>query len=187
MWKRPLNEVETKAIRLPSGEKRGSRLTAPPGRELPGMFCLQIQGPEFNRVLGIGRVHHPASVGRAIGLVVIARPGGQLLRDRGVELLLPQRSRHRVHHAAGIRSPRHRAGPGRELRQIHFAEVIRMRHVDLLEHGLALGLQMRGCDSQQEQQTNPVSLGQGLLRVSVIAHYRGTTGKIMREARRRSV
>ena len=30
IWKCPLNEVETNAIRLPSGEKRGSTLTAPP-------------------------------------------------------------------------------------------------------------------------------------------------------------
>ncbi len=46
-----------------------------------------------------------------------------------------------------------------------------MRHIDLLEHGLALGSNWKGRggqkrDGQQKQQVNPVSLGQGLLRVS---------------------
>ena len=43
------------------------------GRELLRAFRFQVQGPEFDRIVGIGRIHHPASVGRAIGLVVIAR------------------------------------------------------------------------------------------------------------------
>ena len=62
-------------------------------------------------------------------------------------------------------------GPGRKLRQIHFAEVVGMRLVDLLEHRFALGPNWKGRGSQkrgsyQEQQVNPVSLGQGSLQVS---------------------
>ena len=94
---------------LAVGRETGLDVDGAASRELARCFCLQIQGPEFDCIPGVRGVNHPASVGRAIGLVVIAGAAGQLLGRRRVELLLPQRSCHGVHHAAGIRGPRHRA------------------------------------------------------------------------------
>src|SRR5581483_7478039 len=58
--------------------------------------------------------------------------------DRRVQLLLPQLAAHGVDDGLRVAGPSHRAWPRRELRQIHFAVVIRMRLVDLLENRFTL-------------------------------------------------
>src|SRR5437870_7803758 len=47
--------------------------------ELPDLAALQIERPEFQGVLVIGGVDDPAPVGGAVGLIVVARTGRQLL------------------------------------------------------------------------------------------------------------
>src|ERR1700730_11417938 len=58
--------------------------------ELLRALGLQVERPEFNRIFRIGGVNNPASVGRAIGLIVVAGAGRQLLGDCCVDVLPPK-------------------------------------------------------------------------------------------------
>ena len=40
--------------------------------ELMGFFFLEVERPEFQRVVGVGSVDDPAAVGRTVGLVIVA-------------------------------------------------------------------------------------------------------------------
>src|SRR5437667_2208317 len=100
------------------------------------------------------RVNDPATIPRAIGLVIVTRPIRELLRDIRFDRLSPQRARHRVHNRTRIRQPRHRARPSGQLWQIHLSEVIRMRKINLLENRVALGKKSPH-PAQERDQSNP--------------------------------
>src|SRR5213078_3769318 len=66
-------------------------------RELPRFSRLKIQCPQLKRIMIVFRVNDPATIARAIGLVIVTRPIRELLRDIRFDRLPPQRTRHRVH------------------------------------------------------------------------------------------
>ncbi len=98
----------------------------------------QIEQLELHRISVVAIEGHPPPIGRHVRLIVVAATRRQLRCDRRVERLLPQRAAHRVDQRAGIGHPRHATRTRRELRQVHLAEVVRVRHVDLLQHRLPL-------------------------------------------------
>jgi hypothetical protein len=100
---------------------------------------LQVQHPQLQCFAGIGRVDDPASVGRPIWLIVITDTPRELFREGGAEALAPQGAAHRVDQFFRVRRPRQAGRPGGQLREVHFPKIIRVRQIDLAEHGQALG------------------------------------------------
>src|SRR5664279_604336 len=125
--------------------------------------AVELEQLELDSVAVVSVEDHPFSVGRDIGLIVVAAAGGELRCAGGVKCLLPERTAHRVHERRAIRHPRRAAGPRGELRQVHLAKIVRMRHVDLLEHRLALRGECGRCagaHSGKKRQTQPTNICQ---------------------------
>src|SRR5882762_4303377 len=98
---------------------------------LPGS---QIQQPQFHRILLIRHIHNALPVRRPVRLIVVSRSIRKLLRLVRINPLPPERPGHRILHFLRVRRPSHAARPASQLRQIHFAKVIRMRQVNLRQH-----------------------------------------------------
>src|ERR1700675_2461041 len=141
--------------RQPLPVRRESRLQIhrAPGRHFPRPPIPRIQRPQLNCVVIVAHKRHPPLIGRPIRLIVVARTGCKLLRHRACQFLPPQRARHRVNQAAGIRRPSRRARSRSQLRQIHFPEVIRMRQINLLDHLFALRDTRDASNKKQANQT----------------------------------
>src|SRR3989475_894077 len=84
-----------------------------------------------------------------MGLVVVAGPRRQLLRDTRPQPLPPQRTLHGVDQLAPVRRPGGGAGPARDLGDVHLTPVVGVGHVHLLQDRLPL---RRGGDSRRDEQ-----------------------------------
>ena len=122
------------------------------------LAALEIEQHEFDGVVVVAHEHDPFAVRRPVGLVVVARTRSELHGDAGVERLPPQAALHRVHEFLAVRRPGERARPARQLRQVHLAEIVVVRNVDLLQHGRALG---RRFDAEQQQRNGKQRRAQG--------------------------
>ena len=111
----------------------------------------QLEHAQLDRIVMVRRVDNKASVRRPIRLVVVSRPVRQLRRRIGADALPPERPLHRVHQLTPVRRPCRRARPARHLRDVQLPPVIRMRHVDLLEHRLPLCRDHCRHDEQHER------------------------------------
>ena len=161
------------ASRRPSGDQRGSRLTAPFARS--GADCAggEVEQPKLDRVVPVGGVDDAAAVGRPVGLVVVARAVGELARARRC-----RRAGARASPASSrpARCPSGDqvggAGPAGRLGDEHLAVVVRMADLDLLQDGGALGGAGAGRradrDGERERREQPDDDGRRRDRLTVV-------------------
>ena len=76
------------------------------GHEGARLAVAQIQDPELQRVVAVGRVENPRPVRRPVRLGVVAGPVGQLDRLLRAESLAPERPLHRVDELLPVGRPR---------------------------------------------------------------------------------
>src|SRR5258706_2974827 len=143
--------------RQPLPVRRESRLHIhrASGSHLPCPSVSRIQRPQLNSIVIVACKPHPALVGRPVWLIVVTRSGCKLLCLCATQVLKPQRAPHRVHQAAGIRRPGRSARASRQLRQIHFPEIVRMGQINLLEHLFALREARNTAKKKQTTQSEP--------------------------------
>ena len=159
-------EIRGEHVKMPVVERRDEHDPPAVGREArfdvhravagerPGGAALQVKAPQLHRVRPIGAVDHPASVGRPIRLVVIG-PGRELPGGCAVEALAPQRAGHGIDQLLGIRRPGEAARTTGQLRQVHLAEIVGVRQIDLPEHRQALCQRRAARQAGGEQQHAP--------------------------------